>query len=294
MLGWFLPPEARDAGDTRRMGSDMLDRVCTPERVTLVSLLVVTLTVTAGLSYIYFPLILPGTALVAVGFWHFGRRITRAGALVKYCFAAGPVAGILNGWISIVMMLLFNRGDMAMNLDSSAFGLVTVAGAGLGIAYGAAYLVPMLDQLHARFLRRTEGVDRCLVVCGLWGAFVPLASLSAAQTHLGTLGPSDGVLAAAFVGAGLHIAMFTLGTLRWARRRLWLARVVRGKVPGWQVCEQQHFQPEQLEKLERFCQPLFTGRPNGESRVLARGAATASAAGETYRSVPIAPKFLIV
>lgn len=115
MRGLFLPPEARDQADPAWLTRLALDRVCTPDRITLGSLLVVTLTVTAGVTYIYLPLVLPGTAVVVVAFWHFGRRITRAGALVKYCFAAGPVAGVLNSWICALMMAVFNRGDMAMH-----------------------------------------------------------------------------------------------------------------------------------------------------------------------------------
>lgn len=290
MRGLFLPPEARDPGESAWLTRLALDRVSTPDRITLGSLLVVTLTVTAGVTYIYLPLVLPGTAVVAVAFWHFGRRITRAGALVKYCFTAGPLAGVLNSWISALMMAVFNRGDMAMHMDANTFGLMTVLGACVGFAYGAAYLVPMLDQRSARSLRRTEGVDRSLVCCGLWGVFVPLAALSAAQTHLGALGPRDSVLAAAFAGVGGHLAMFITGTLRFARRRLWLARVRRGKVAGWHVCEPERFHRAELERLERFCQPLFVEAPD-TPRVLARSIA---AAGEAYRSVPVAPKFLVV
>jgi len=171
------PPEARDPQDGAlgRLTGDA--PVCTPAGLTLASLLLVTLPVTAGLSFMFAPVVLPSTALVAYAFWHLGRRVTKPGAMVVYCFCAGTFAGVINGWLTVSFWSLF-LGDLSQSIRS--FDIATLVGAAVGLVYGTAYLLPMLVQLSARSLRRTEAVDRCLVSFGLWGTLV----LCGASRHL--------------------------------------------------------------------------------------------------------------
>lgn len=174
-----------------------------------------------------------------------------------------------------------------------AGGSASLIGAGVGLAYGTAFLLPMLIQVATRSLRRTEAIDRCLISYGMWGALVLFTAIAVAYEYCDTTSdPMDWVLTLTLGSIGVHASLFAVGILRWARRRVWLGRVEQGKVPGWLVCEQQRFQGAQLEGLEVFCKPLLDRTGGNSFRVLARGAATATS--EAYRTLPIAPKYLIV
>ncbi|HEU5075915.1 MAG TPA: hypothetical protein VFU02_17095 [Polyangiaceae bacterium] len=285
----LVPAEARDSTPVPSPTDHPL--VLTPEGVTLASLLAVTLPVTAALSFMLVPVVLPTTGLVAYAFWHHGRRVTQVGTMIVYCFAAGALAGALNSCLTLLLWGLFVGGSLFRHMGA-AFGSALLLGAGVGIAHGTAYLLPMLVQLSARSLRRVEGVDRCLISHGSWGVVVlglAIAAASAvADVREDWLVP---VLVVTFACAGLHAAMLVVGTLRSARRRAWLARVVRGKVPGWLVCEQHQFAPAELEGLELFCKPLFAPASASEYRVLARRGKTGPR--NAYRTAPITAKFLI-
>ncbi len=264
--------------------------MCTPERLTLVSLLLVTVPVTAGLSFLFAPVVLPTTALVAYAFWHLGRPITQLGPMIVYCFAGGALAGVVNAWLTLLLWGLFGAKWLFGDISAGASSVATLLGAGVGLAYGTAYLLPMLIQISTRSLRRTEAIDRCLAGFGLWGLLVLLVGIRFAQAYLGDV--DEPVFVVALASAGVHASMFVAGILRWARRRSWLSRVEKGKVPGWLVCEQQRFHAAQLEGLEVFCKPLLERTRQNHLRVLARGQATATS--EAYRKLPIAPKYLIV
>jgi len=291
--GFFDPPEARDAtekGWLARLGGNAV--AFTPMRLTLMSLLLVTLPVTAGFSFMFAPVLLPSTALVAYAFWHLGRRVSQPGAMIAYCFAAGTFAGVLNSWVTLMFWGMFFDGNVFRYLDPETFGVGTLLGAAVGLAYGTAYLLPMLVQLSARALRRTEAVDRCLMCFGVWGMLVLSLGLAFAYAYQH---PIESTLEVVFVitlaSAGAHASMFVFGLIRWARRKSWLARVARGKVPGWRIYEQQRFQRAELERLEVFCSPLRSSEALDGFRVLARS--TLSGAPDAYRATPLTPKFLV-
>lgn len=286
MRGFFAPPEARDLND---QGS----RTWTPEAVTLGSLLLVTLPVTAGFSFMFAPVLLPSTALVAYAFWRLGHLVTKPGAMIAYCFAAGTFAGVLNSWLTLLFWSLFSRGGMYSRVDAATFSVGTLLGAAVGLAYGTAYLLPMLVKLSARSLRRTEGVDRCLISFGLWGMLVLCLGLAGAYAYYHPIENTlEVVLVVTLASVGIHACMLAFGLIRWARRKSWLARVARGKVPGWLVCEQAQFQQHAIGNLEVFCKPWFGPTDTSGLRVLARGSATRST--EAYRTSPPEPRFLVV
>lgn len=293
MRGFLVPPETREQPEGAAPTGAVDAPVCTPEGLTLSSLLLVTVPVTAGLSFMFAPVVLPTTVLVAYAFWHVGRRITRVGPMVVYCFAAGGLAGALNSWLTLLVWGLFYGDWFFQRIDGEVVSLTTLLGAGIGLAYGTAYLLPMLIQVSTRSLRRTEAIDRCLISYGSWGVVVLVAGLAVANEYEDATGqPIDLVVAVALASISVHASIFALGVLRWARRRSWLGRVKQGKVPGWLVCEQQRFHRAQLEGLEVFCKPLFGPTHADDFKVLARGTTTATS--EAYRTVPIAAKYLIV
>jgi hypothetical protein len=290
--GFLLPPEARGQAEAAS-ASEIDASICTPEGLTLTSLLLVTVPVTAGLSIMFAPVVLPTTVLVAYAFWHFGRRITQVGPMIVYCFAIGGLAGAVNSWLSLLVWGLFYGGAFVRYIDGDAIGLATLFGAGVGLAYGTGYLLPMLIQVATRRLRRTEAIDRCLIGYGAWGVSVLVASICVASDYEGATGkPIDLAVAVALASISVHAALFAIGILRWARRRSWLSRVEQGKVPGWLVCEQHRFHQAQLEGLEVFCKPLFRTTHADRFKVLARSSATRTS--EAYRTVPVAAKYLVV
>ena len=265
------------------------------EALTLTSVFAVTVPVTLGLTHEQASVLLPTTLVITCAFWGLGNRVTRPGRVIAYCLIAGAIAGVLNIWLSLFLWLrLFMPGALRY-IDADVSARITALGAMVGIAYGAVYLLPMLIRLSARSLRRSEGIDRCLIGYGAWGVLVLFLALriffafAFADTDFAH---SNLVFGLALGGIGLHALMLSVGLVRWARRRWWLGRVVTGNVPGWLVCERQQFQQSDLEELEVFCKPLFNHTPPHKLRVLARGAATDPA--ETYRSGPLAPRFLIV
>lgn len=263
--------------------------VLTPEGLTLASLLAVTLPVTAALSFMLIPMVLPTTALVLYAFWHQGRHVTRVGEMIVYCFVAGALAGTVNSWLTMLLWGLFVGGSPFRQAGAS----LTLIGACVGIAHGTAYLLPMLVQLSARSLRRAEGVDRCFICHGAWGVLVLGLGVAAACMAGGARENSVVlVFVVACAIAGLHAAMFVIGILRSARRRAWLARVVRRKVPGWLVCERHQFTPAEIKGLEVFCKPLFAPANASDYRVLARRGKTSGRGA--YRTAPLTAKFLIV
>lgn len=282
------PPEARDPKDGRFFAGDAA--VCTPEGLTLASLLLVTLPVTLGLSFMFAPVLLPSTALVAYAFWHLGRRVAKPGTMIVYCFGAGTFAGVLNGWLTVSFWALFFREDLSQSIR--AFDIATLVGGAVGLLYGTAYLLPMLVQLSARSVRRTEALDRCLISFGLWGTLVLCLGIAAAYAYEHPLeNPVEMAFVVSLASIGGHTCMLSLGVLRWARRRAWLTRVARGQVPGWLVCERQRFHQADLEQLEVFCKPLFGPKNTAGFRVLARGEQLEL--GDAYRNAPIAPMFLV-
>lgn len=290
----FDPPEARDPNDGARFVRLLGDAaVCTPEGLTLLSLLSVTVPITLALSFMFAPVVLPSTVLIAYAFWHFGRRVTKPGAMVAYCFAAGALAGVVNGWSTVIFWALFSGDQLFAHLGNT-IGLVSFLGAGIGLAYGTAYLLPMLIQTSTRALRRAEAIDRCLIGYGVWGMLVLFLGLGATiHSHAGGLDSAlDLAVFLALGSLALHASMFGLGVLRSSRRKWWLARVKQGKVPGWLVCEQERFHSAELAGLEVFCRPLFLPPYSDDLQVLARGELAETR--DAYRTIPIAPRFLVV
>ena len=89
----------------------------------------------------------------------------------------------------------------------------------------------------------------------------------------------------------LHGLMALVGTLRWARRRWWLARALRGKVPGWLVCDAQRFHAAEREGLQVFCSPVFARPPADRDDLWVLAWADPAHA---YRASPLTPKYLVV
>jgi len=299
---FLLPPEARPPAE-RRPGSRRTHTEqpeWTPERVTLVSLLAVT---AAVMAYVVIPnargldagvglFLILSTTLAAYAFWRRGRRVRGLGRTIGYCFAGGALAGIGNGWLFGCSWALLSGGDVLVYVDAEFCVCLTLLAAAVGVAFGIAYLLPMLTQWSAKSLRPSEGVDRCLLGSGAWGMLV-LGSLLSVAFHedhvVAVMRHGECALAAGLLG--VHALMFLAGVTRSLRRSWWLGRVVRGKVPGWLACERLQFAGADLESLEVFCGPWFARTPASGLRVLARR--TSSRSDEAYRSSSPVPRFLI-
>lgn len=270
------------------------------ERLTLVSLLAVTGSVVSyflvpPFANIYAPitpLLVLSTTLVAYAFWRRGRRVNDLRGALSYCLGGGALAGIGAVWLCVVLMTLVTSGEMLSLLDPGLAGTLTLFAAGLGVAFGMAYLLPILTRLSARDLRPSESIDRCLTGFGCWGTLVlgTVCTLWSPYAKAQS-GPEHPMVVVAFATLGAHALMFLVGLTRSARRHWWLARVVQGKVPGWLACERERFVPGELEGLEMFSEPWFRRERAGGPRVLAQG--TATRASEVYRECPPVPKFLI-
>lgn len=112
-----------------------------------------------------------------------------------------------------------------------------------------------------------------LVLTAAFALWFPYPDAPAAMRHA--------EFVAAVAALGVHALMFMVGVTRSTRRYWWLARVVRGKVPGWLVCERVQFSGTDLESLDVFCRPWFARTPAQGRRVLARG--TQGGAKQAYR-----------
>lgn len=282
----LVPPEALEPTGADAPPGPRKPWLWTATGVALTSLIAVTVSVSAGVAFVIAPVIVPCTALVAYGFWHAGRRITRLRDMLLYCLVGGALTGAVNAWLTLGVWSMFGGGYFLRNIQPDALKLAGVIGAVAGIAYGCAYLLPMLSRLRARALLRSEGVDRSLVSYGIWGVIVlPLGFTLIVGHPEATNDVLVPILATSFV---LHLSMLLLGTVRWARRRAWLARVLKGKVPGWLVCDSQRFHAAELEALQIFSCPLFARPSPNQLRVLAWGDGS-----DAYRTTPLTPKYFV-
>jgi len=309
---FLVPPEVRLAPEPTprrlRAAGRELDRASSlgpgewtaPERLTIVSLLAVTVSVIAyflvpPFSNIYAPItpmVILSTTLVAYAFWRQGRRVNGLRAALTYCLGGGALAGVSAIWFFVIVMTLITSGEMLEFVDLRVAGALTLLAAGVGVAFGVTYLIPVLTRLSARGLRPSESIDRCLTGFGFWGTLV-LATVCTlwspyAKQHSG---PEHPMVVVAFATLGAHALMFLVGLTRSLRRHWWLARVVQGNVPGWQACERSRFAPGELDGLELFSEPWFRRERAGGQRVLAQGIATR--ASDVYRECSPVPKFLI-
>ena len=264
-----------------------MQRLWTPETLTLACLLAISVPLAAAFTDKAFPL-LPSTALVTVAFWHFGRRKPRR-SLIGYCLGAGALAGIVNAWVTLLLSGIFLYQDW---IDLPIYFYAAPIAAIIGVVHGLAFLVPLRILRSDRSFRLAESIDRCLITNGAWGLFILCLGLSFCIT---LRDPSftrfELVWTLGLPSLGLHALMLCVGLVRWAHRRLWLGRVAAGKIAGWRVCENQQFHAAQLEGLEIFGQPLFRTSDADALRVLVHEESSGSA--DTYRS-PSPPKFLIV
>jgi len=260
----------------------------TVEGVAMSSLLAVTVAATASVTFHFTPVVAPCTALVAYGFWRVRRRVTPSGGIWLYCLGGGAVAGALNGWLTLCAWWIM-AGEPIQRLDFDALAGAGVLGSVAGVAYGFGYLIPMFIELSARSLRRTDGIDRCLMGYGLWGVLI-LGVAFHLVLRAGGVRESMHVAVFLFAAATLvlHGSMALIGTLRWARRRWWLERVLQGKVADWLVCDSERFHATELAGLEVFCSPLFASPTADSLHVLAWADPT-----HAYRATPLTPKYLV-
>src|SRR6187431_467291 len=151
MPRFLVPPEAREPTLADMRPIPRKRWTWSVEGVAMTSLLAVTVAVTASVGSVLAPMVVPSTALVAYGFWRVGRRITRPSRMWLYCLGGGAVAGAVNGWLAVALWVILDRGE-PIGLDVRTLVSAGEFGAVVGVAYGFAYLLPMLTQLSARSL----------------------------------------------------------------------------------------------------------------------------------------------
>jgi hypothetical protein len=255
------------------------------QHVVLVSLLIVCVPVTASWSTLVAVLVVPVTLVVAVGFWHASRRRVGFWSLVRYSVVGGAISGAIDAGLCYSVVLGFSHGSLIRTAFN--FPIAGLVGVLLGVAYGLGFLPLLLLQASIRGLLRTEGIDRCLIGCGLWGLVVGQLGFNV-QPHLSRfifeIQPALNLSWAAM--SFIHGLMLALGFIPWAGRRLWLQRVASGKVPGWQLCSVDDFGAGAVAALPLFCKPLVARAKR--ARVLAR-----SRSGDVYRGETLEPKYLV-
>ena len=250
----------------------------------LASMLLVAAPATANWSTLIAVLVVPLTLLVATGFWYASRRQVGFRRIAGYCVLGGALGGALDASLCYSALRSFDDGSLIATAFS--FPIVGVVGVFTGIAYGLGFLPLLLLQASARGMRRTEAVDRCLIGCGLWG-------LAASQLGAG-LQPRlslfsfemQPMLSMSWSAVAIaHGVMLVLGFIPWAGRRVWLQRVVSGKIQGWQLCSVDDFGAA-VATLPVFCKPLIPRAR--KARVLVR-----SRTGDVYRGEVLEPKYLV-
>lgn len=259
----------------------------TGQHVTGLSLLLVSIPVTASWSTVAAPLVVPATALVAAAFWHLSRTITSPGRLFGYCVLGGAIAGAINGALCMSIVAIFSAGPVLSSLVGVP--LAAVIGVLFGVGYGLGFWPALAVQISAHGMRRRESVERCLIGCGLWGAAVGSLGWLINMRPLGYSGyDHHELIRAAWVAVTLaHALALLAGLIPWAGRRLWLRRVARGKVEGWLLCSPDDFRANQLEELPIFAKPLLT--PSRPARVLAHGRSR-----DVYRAEGPEPRYLVL
>jgi len=288
------------AGSTLNRAKSLGLQSCSADYVALVGMLVVVVPVTAGLFPDLSAAAVPSTLLVTASYWLFGTRLRDDRLLVFHAIGFGLLAGYANavGTLHLHLWLSGKFEDLPLaGLASLLFGFI---GCLHGVVYGLALLPPLWLARRSLRFHSAEAVDRVLLGVGAWG----LATLGiaaglvrhvAADLSFDDLTPSDTppVTTALWTLATLAcLLMLAFGVERLRQRRAWLARVRKGKVPGWVVVSSEQF-GEQLDELPAFCPRLF-GRGAASDRdvelVLAEGVARKGA----YRSEGLTPRFRLV
>lgn len=256
------------------------------QHVVLVSLLLVCVPVTASWSTLVAVLVVPVTLVVAVGFWHASRRRVGVWSLVRYSVVGGAIGGAIDASICYSLVLYFGEGSLIRTAFN--FPVAGLVGVFIGVAYGLGFLPLLLLQASARGLLRTEGIDRCLIGCGLWGLAMNQLGLVVLEEYLPHLSTTiqPALVAAWWLVARAHGLMLVLGFVPWAGRRLWLRRVASGKVRGWRLCSVDDFGTGAVAALPVFCKPLIARARR--ARVLAQ-----SRSGDVYRGETLDPKYLV-
>jgi hypothetical protein len=258
----------------------------TGQHVTCLSLLLVSIPVTASWATLAAPVIVPSTVLVAAAFWHLSRTIPRLSRLFAYCTLGGAAAGAINAGICMSIVTIFSGPSF-----SSLVGIPMAAIIGLffGVGYGLGFWPALAMQVSAHGMRRPEGVERCLIGCGLWGATVCGLGYLINARPLGFSGyDHHELIRFAWLAVTLvHTLALLAGLIPWATRRLWLRRVARGKVDGWLLCSPDDFRPNHLDELPIFAKPLLT--PSRPPRILAHGRTR-----DVYRAEGPEPRYLVL
>ena len=276
-------------------------RWCTAERAALVGMLLVVPPVTARLFPALASVVVPSTLLVTVGYWLWLKSIRSDTLLVLHALWIGALAGYMNT-VGSLHLHLWVSGKFE-DLPTAGFAglLLGFVGCLHGVSYGLVLLPPVWMARCSRRFHSAEAFDRVLASTGLWGV-ITLACLDPILDHfaldhaLGGISlysnwptlPPSALWILAVAGC---LLMLAFGLERLRQRRAWLARVRRGKVPGWLVVSSEHF-GEDLDELPLFCPRLF-GRAASSGLaaglVLAEGAASKGA----YRSEGLTPRFRI-
>jgi len=192
------------------------------------------------------------------------RRLVRRPALTAgRVLAHGTVAGMLNGLLCLLVVLLLS-GKIALEALLLAF-FAAVAGGILGFLFSAVYLPPVLS-----FSRRDrwDVGDHFSSGLGTWLVVVAVvcAVLIALSMPRYSFRPATGAqLLISLLVALVPVAalLSARGSLQIWRRDRWLARVRQGLAPGWAVVPEQSLDLAVLVTL-----PTIGSSPHGA--VLAR------------------------
>lgn len=169
------------------------------------------------------------TALLSLVVVWGALRARKPGGTALWCLIGGPVAGVLNAGLSLAGVTLVVHGDPGRAIAGFVMGCFfgSFYGAPLGFVYGGAYLLVVRRALQVMRSPSHDGVDRVLVVVGVWLA------ITAAAVHVLAM-PSPAVISpAALFAVGATVAAFA--GVRMGARQRWLARVAAGRAPGWEI-----------------------------------------------------------
>lgn len=256
-----------------------------PRAVTLISLLVACAPLTVGIFSVLSYVVLPCTLAVTWAFWRLSALSPTRPHLVAYCLFGGALAG----WVNYIVCVLLYRHQLGYG--SLPLDQLHALGAGFGVAYGAAYLPPLMAQRTWRHLRPSQALSRSLISCGLWGLCAAMGAIVMEDVFWGHAFPHGNdvdwaVQALTAFSALAHTAMLAAGTLASVRRHRWLHRLESGKVRGYTIVDRKRFPTLALEDLPAFSPPLL--RRNPPERIIAKGDDST-----TYRHEPPEPRFAL-
>ncbi|WP_437282882.1 hypothetical protein WME90_20605 [Sorangium sp. So ce375] len=169
------------------------------------------------------------TALLSSILVRFAVRATTPRAAALRCVGGGALAGALNAGLSFAGMGVLTHGDGSRAFGEFVLGSLfgSIFGGPLGFVFGASYAVVVVSAVRARLDPSHDGPDRVLTTVGVW------LFLGGACAELARQGAPVAVSPSRLAVLGLGLAV--LGAARRYARRAWLARVVAGAEPAWQL-----------------------------------------------------------